>query len=66
MSSYSQADKVDAMEIRLSQLVMERDSVTEETQGLQNQLDKAKAMVRPVHEHEARCRVDSGLCPQPT
>lgn len=43
------------MEIRLSQLVVERDSVTAESQALQNQLDKAKAMVRTVREHEALC-----------
>lgn len=45
---------------------MERDSLTEQSQGLQNQLDKAKAMVRTVHEHDAKWRVDSVLCPQST
>lgn len=36
--------------MKLSQLVVERDSTTEESQGLQKQLDNAKAMVRRAHE----------------
>lgn len=54
------------MEMRLSRLVVERDSVTEESQGLQKQLDRAKATVRTAHGREAACRVKSVLCPQST
>lgn len=43
---------------------VERDSLTEQSQGLQNQLDKAKAMVRTAREHGAKRRLDGVLCPQ--
>lgn len=60
LSSNSQAYKVDAMEIQLSQLVVEKDRASEESQGLQNQLDKAKEMVRTLPECE--CTFDGVLC----
>lgn len=60
--SNSQAYKADAMEVQLSQLVVERDRVREESQGLQNQLHKAKDRVRTAHGHKAKCRFDRLLC----
>ncbi|XP_029685020.1 ninein isoform X1 [Takifugu rubripes] len=44
------AYKADAMEIQLSQLVVERDRVSEESRGLQNQLHKAKDRVVKIEE----------------
>lgn len=48
------------MEIQLCQLVVEKDRVSEESQGLQNQLDKAKEMVRMVPE--CKYAFDGVLC----
>lgn len=50
------------MEIQLSQLAVERDRVSEESQGLQNQLHKAKDRVRTAHRHKTRFRLDRVLC----
>lgn len=58
----SQAYKADAMETQLSQLVVDRDRVREESQGLQNQLHKAKDRVRMAHRHKTKCRFDHVLC----
>ncbi|CAG13225.1 unnamed protein product [Tetraodon nigroviridis] len=44
------ADRVDALEMGLGQLVVERDGVAEESRGLQDQLDKAEAMVVKIEE----------------
>uniref|UniRef100_H3DPT5 Ninein n=1 Tax=Tetraodon nigroviridis TaxID=99883 RepID=H3DPT5_TETNG len=46
----SPADRVDALEMGLGQLVVERDGVAEESRGLQDQLDKAEAMVVKIEE----------------
>lgn len=60
--SNSQAYKADTMEIQLSQLVVERDRLSEESRGLQNQLHKAKERVRTAHGHKTKCRFDRVLC----
>lgn len=44
------------MEIQISQLVVERDRVSEESQGLQNQLHNAKDRVRTAHGHKTKRR----------